>query len=531
MKNLTSLLFCLFTTLLIAQAPNKMSFQSVVRDETGNLIVNATVGIKISVAQTTTTGTIVFSEAHSVTTNSNGLASLEIGTGTNLIGAFSGIDWSQGPYFLKVESDPTGGSNYTISGTSELLSVPYALYSANSGNLNVWNTTGNATIDPTVNFIGTTQNKDVVFKRNNIFAGTLGENNTGFGQNSLNATVTGIRNTAVGSNTLPALTTGTLNVAVGESTLFSTTSGQENSAFGVGSLFLNTTGSQNTGLGRNALTSSTTAGSNTAVGHAAMRSTTTGSFNSAVGRDALRFNTTWFENSVIGVNALFANTTGERNAAIGVQALRNNTIGNNNTALGFQALFENTTGTNNTAVGNTAFSTGTNFSNSTAVGASSVITASNQVRLGDANVTSIGGQVSWTTLSDGRFKENIAQNVPGLEFITKLKPVTYIVNKDLVNRFHDVQLSNNIQSGSSETTTGFIAQDVEKAATEIGFKFSGIDKPKNEKDHYGIRYSDFIPPVVKAIQEQQNTIEQLKLENQELIKRLALLEKLILEKK
>ncbi len=532
MKNIfTFILFCFFTNLLLAQAPNKMSFQSVIRNGSGTLIANSNVGIKISILQTTATGTVVYSETHTVLTNTNGLATLEIGTGAILVGTFSAINWAIGPYFLKVESDPTGGTSYTIAGTSELLSVPYALYAATSGSSTSWNLLGNGNTDDLTNFIGTTNNKDIILKRNNIRAGRVGIDNTSFGNNSLNQTTTGIRNTSFGANTLPSNTTGTLNVAVGESTMFLNTTGAENSAFGIGALYSNIGGSFNTGLGRNALTSNSSGASNTSVGYATLRNNTSGNFNTGVGRDALRLNTIGIENAAVGVNSLYDNTTGEKNSGMGVQSLRRNISGNNNAALGYQALFENTTGSNNTAIGNTAFSTGLAYSNSTAIGAATVITASNQARVGDLNVNSIGGQVSWTTLSDGRFKVNITENVPGLNFITKLKPVTYNVNKDLVNRFYNSKLSNNSNEGLSEITTGFIAQDVEKSANEIGFQFSGIDKPKNQNDHYGIRYSDFIPPVVKAIQEQQNQIEQLKEENLFLKQRLETLEAAILKKK
>ena len=529
MKNIFTLLLCLFSGFIIAQAPDKMSFQSVVRDGSGNLVVNSNVGIKISVLQTTQTGTVAYSETHTAVTNSNGLASLAIGTGGNQVGTFAGIDWAVGPYFLKVESDPSGGTNYTINGTSELLSVPYALFAANSGSETGWRLTGNANSDDTINFIGTSNDEDVIFKRNNVRAGRLGFNNTSFGANSLNAVTTGIRNTAVGAGTLPSNTSGTLNTAVGESTLFLNTTGSENSAFGIGAMFSNTTGSFNTAAGRNALTSTATGSSNTAIGYATLRSNTTGNFNTAIGRDALRLNTIGVDNTANGVNALYDNTVGEKNAGIGVQSLRKNTSGTNNTAVGFQALFENTTGSNNTAVGNLAFSTGTAFTNSTSIGASSVITASNQARIGDVNVTSIGGQVSWTTLSDGRFKINVTENVPGLAFITKLKPVTYNVDKDLVSRFYNTKSSNG--TALSETTSGFIAQDVEKAANEVGYQFSGVDKPKSETDHYGIRYSDFIPPVVKAIQEQQIQIQELKAENASLKQRLEVIESALLQKK
>jgi hypothetical protein len=114
---------------VFAQAPQKMSYQSVVRNTSGALVVNKSVGIKISILQGTPAGTVVYQEIFNPNpqTNANGLVSLEIGGGVPTIGTFSSIDWASGPYFLKTETDPAGGTSYTISGTSQLLSVPYAL--------------------------------------------------------------------------------------------------------------------------------------------------------------------------------------------------------------------------------------------------------------------------------------------------------------------------------------------------------------------------------------------------------------------
>ena len=132
MKNLYTLLILLFLSLSIyAQSPEKMSYQAVVRDANNTLLANKTIGMQISIIQSTISGTAVYTESHSVDANSNGLVSLEIGTGSTL-GNFSLIDWSAGPYFIKTETDPTGGSNYTIIGTSQLMSVPFALYAKTS---------------------------------------------------------------------------------------------------------------------------------------------------------------------------------------------------------------------------------------------------------------------------------------------------------------------------------------------------------------------------------------------------------------
>ncbi len=131
-------LFTFLTAVLIiatiyAQSPEKFSYQAVVRNSGGVLIQSSNVGIKVSLLQGSSSGTIVYSETHGVVTNVNGLVTLEIGGGIVVSGTFATIDWSAGPYFLKTETDPAGGSNYTITGTSQLLSVPYALYAANSG--------------------------------------------------------------------------------------------------------------------------------------------------------------------------------------------------------------------------------------------------------------------------------------------------------------------------------------------------------------------------------------------------------------
>ncbi|MDO5968187.1 FISUMP domain-containing protein [Flavivirga aquimarina] len=111
-----------------------MSYQAVIRDGAGALVTNQVVGMQISILQTTATGTVVYKENQTPTTNVNGLVTLEIGTGTVLSGNFTTIDWSSGPSFIKTETDPTGGTSYTIAGTSQLLSVPYALQAKKAEN-------------------------------------------------------------------------------------------------------------------------------------------------------------------------------------------------------------------------------------------------------------------------------------------------------------------------------------------------------------------------------------------------------------
>lgn len=118
------------TSLISAQAPGSMSYQSVVRNSDNNLVINQAVGMQISMLQGSATGTSVCTETHTPTTNANGLVSIEVGGGTAVSGDFVGIDWSAGPCFIKTETNPDGGTDYTITGTSQLLSVPYVFYAS-----------------------------------------------------------------------------------------------------------------------------------------------------------------------------------------------------------------------------------------------------------------------------------------------------------------------------------------------------------------------------------------------------------------
>ena len=120
--------FALYLFPAFGQSPEKMSYQAVIRNSSDALVTNTNVGMQISILQGSANGTAVYVERHFPTSNSNGLVSLEIGTGTVISGSFSTIDWSDGPYFIQTDTDLNGGANYTITGTSQLLSVPYALY-------------------------------------------------------------------------------------------------------------------------------------------------------------------------------------------------------------------------------------------------------------------------------------------------------------------------------------------------------------------------------------------------------------------
>lgn len=133
MKKLILTLATLFLTFTaFAQAPNKMSYQAVVRNANNELVANSKVGMQISILQASPTGNTVYAETQNPVSNENGLISLQIGTGTVIFGDMNEIDWSQGPYFLQTETDPSGGTNYSILTTSELMSVPFAMQSTHA---------------------------------------------------------------------------------------------------------------------------------------------------------------------------------------------------------------------------------------------------------------------------------------------------------------------------------------------------------------------------------------------------------------
>ena len=314
-----------------------------------------------------------------------------------------------------------------------------------------------------------------------------------------------------------------------------------------GSRFLsNGNSTSNVFVGNDAGITNTTAGFNTGVGHQSLYKNSSGFNNTAVGTFSLKGNLGGDNNTSMGVYSMENNTNGSGNSAFGDDVMSLNATGNNNVAVGISALGYNVGGSYNTAVGGYAgHYTGdntyctflgysadkfmsTNFTNSTALGAYTSISASNQVRIGSSFVTSIGGYTDWSNISDGRFKKNIKEDVPGLAFINKLKPVTYNLDVTGLKKFlgedarsndkqqsiGDEKIKQSIQKKEAETQTGFVAQDVEKAANELGYKFNGVDKPENQNTPYALRYAEFVVPLVKAVQElsKQND-EQKKINN------------------
>jgi len=344
--------------------------------------------------------------------------------------------------------------------------------------------------------------------------------NSFFGSFAGNGNVSGVGNAFFGSN----------------AGRFSTAS--FNAFFGAAAGGQNSTGAQNTFIGKDAGKSNTTGSSNCFLGTFAGDDNTTGSQNCFLGTSSGGANTATNNNTFVGFSAGFvntandnsffgnsagdANTSGDENCMFGKDAGGNNTNGTGDAYFGFQAGL---TGSNSLSVfvGYQSDRTGTtNLSNANAFGYLSKATAANQVRIGNTGVGSIGGFVGFTNVSDGRFKKNVLKNVPGLDFINKLNPVTYTLDvHGLQNFLHENDNASAESKAWNEKTasekekviySGFIAQEVEATANELGYDFSGVDKPQNETSLYGLRYAEFTVPLVKAVQELSKQNEELKAE-------------------
>jgi hypothetical protein len=447
-----------------AQVPQTFNYQGIARDAGGNVLPNRRIGVELSVLDGGPTGTVVYSETFTDTTNAFGLFSMPVGGGTVVSGSFAGINWAIGNKYLQTAIDLSGGTSYSLSGTTQLLSVPYALYAQNAvvgASSNSWNLYGNANTGDT-GFIGTTDLSILRFKTRDSISGII----DAFDQN-----------TSLGYLTF-------------------------DQAYG-GNLIGNSHFLGNVAVGENALQNATGGDYNVAVGAAALLMTNGGSSGNGTG-----------------------------NVGIGYVTLQNNVAGNFNTAVGYGALQTNVSGTNNTAIGLEADMGSDGLTNATALGANAIVTASNMVQIGSTSVTTIQGQVPFTTPSDGRFKFNVREDVKGLDFILKLRPVTYQFNtkkqEDFIKGVQTAYEPAAYDAAMMVRRTGFIAQEVEKAAVSSGYDFDGLKVPKTDREYYSLSYASFVVPLVKAVQEQEGVIREQEQRIDDLSKQVEELRKMIL---
>jgi hypothetical protein len=274
------------------------------------------------------------------------------------------------------------------------------------------------------------------------------------------------------------------------------------------------TGTFNTFVGNSAGISNGAGAGNLALGSSALRSSQSGSENVALGRSSMFNNTGGSFNTAVGNFALVGNTLNQ-NTGVGYFALANTSGAEGNTALGFQAGNSHNNGYYNCFLGSETGVNGTGYYNVISIGHGTICTAPSQVTIGNSANNSYRIYGTWSNISDGRYKKNMKENVPGLAFINKLKAVTYNLDATGLDNFLNKNRANKNGSGARERSlmdkalkdkekniqTGFVAQDVEKAAKEIGYDFSGVDVAQNENDVYGLKYAEFVVPLVKAVQE------------------------------
>jgi hypothetical protein len=318
---------------------------------------------------------------------------------------------------------------------------------------------------------------------------------------------------------------GQYNVAIGAMSNTNSNLSERNTTVGYYSGFDITTGYDNVYLGYTAGENLTTGYQNVVIGSQAMNSATTAYRNVSIGFDNMTALTSGRDNVSVGTEVNNLLTTGSYNVSIGQLSLPDITTGSYNTAVGRYAGDGITTTNRNTFLGYWCDAYGL-YDYSVALGYFSSITASYQARVGYTGTTSIGGYQLWSNLSDGRFKNNVQEDVKGIDFIMRLRPVTYNIDQAKLDEFagvaakaaedNDPNYQNHVRELSQITHTGFIAQEVEDAAKDLGYDFDGVDRPQNEKDHYSLRYGAFVVPLVKAMQEQQEMIRSQQGEIQEL---------------
>jgi trimeric autotransporter adhesin len=344
----------------------------------------------------------------------------------------------------------------------------------------------------------------------------------------------GTENTFVGESSGTLHTTGSSNSAVGFQALYSSLTGNNNIAVGASALYANSSGSNNTAVGPKALTKNSTGFSNIAIGGEALRENSTGFYNIAVGSQSLLYNN-GSGNVAIGLAALPFLTTGRYNVGVGSNALYRTTTAEYNTAIGSLAANSYNNGYNNVFVGANTDVNGPDYYNVVVIGQGTIGTAPSQVTIGNSATRSYRAYAGWSNISDGRFKENVKEEVPGLTFINKLRPVTYQLKAtDLEKHLHGGQSNGDELGGNAKVVmekalrekealihTGFVAQEVERAAKDLDYTFSGIEAPVSEKDVYGLKYSEFVVPLTKAVQELSEKNNRLEEEMEEL-KRIVL---------
>ena len=441
----------------------------------------------------------------------------------------SGVGWE----------DAGGGPTFKEGGTDFANSIMVG----DDGTGTLSSATGNTGLGKDVFEALTSGTDNVAVGFNALDALTSGANNTALGTESLGTVNTGHSNTAAGTNSGKLITTGAYNTLMGRNSGDAITSADSNTAVGWTSLGLTTTGAGNTAVGSDAGAAITTGANNVIMGYLAGDALTTGESSTFIGKSAGSSLTTSADNIAIGFGALdaansastsqcivigvdaaggalagynnvfigytsaLAATSAFENTSVGGKSLKALTTGDYNVCLGFEAGDAITSGSNNIIVGYQAGKSGSP--------GGAITTASNILSLGDENIATANIQVDWTVASDKRDKTDVESLNMGLDFINKLEPITYRWDKR--SKYSDDQsVTPDGAHKEEQLDVGFLAQDVEALEKEYGYDFDNktnlTTQLSEDNQMYGLKYSKFVPMLVKSIQELTTQVEMLKTE-------------------
>ena len=524
MKNLTPFLFLLITFSFFAQSPEKMSYQAVIRDATNTLLTNQSVGMQISILQTTTTGTAVYIETQTVTTNTNGLVSLEIGMG-DTSDDFSAIDWKAGPYFVKTETDPTGGSSYTITGTSQLMSVPFALYAKSSGSseTNATNIANNTTsIELNTLKVGITAQQASDITSNNAKTGITTEQSDAIVANTAKTGITSDQATAITDNTAKTgITSGQASEIAANTAKVGYTEAAvtANTAVAANTLKVGITAQQASDITSNNAKTGITSDQATAITDNTAKIGITSAQASAITANTAKTVMTLGTTSTTALAGNTVTITPEQVSAIAANAsnvswqddgmgnITNTNSGNTNIGDGVSGINVNSMWDRIDLNGYDIDLDGVNI-NIGDGGMGGVHVDYGETNIGDGmrgiNVNSMGDRIDlngdvtvfgyFSQASDKRFKKDIVTINNALSKVLQLRGVNYYwKNNDFPNRGFDDKLE-----------LGFIAQEVEVVIPEIVSEIGDGYK--------GVEYSKLVALLVEAIKEQQAIIDGQKTE-------------------
>jgi len=447
---------------------------------TGGGVTTFSAGTTGLTPSTATTGAITLAGTLAIANGGTGQT-----TATAAFNALAPSQTSNSGKYLTTDGTNTSWGTVSASPGGSTTQIQYNNAGAFGGSANfTWN---NTTSTLTVNSINIGRGGNNI--ATNVFIGTAATGatvnsfkNVAVGVAALNGVTNGQLNVAVGWNALNGINTGTSNVAIGNNAGALLTSASFNTAVGAFALDNATGGSSNVALGYSALTADVTGSNNTSVGTSSGQALTSGYNNVFVGYLAGSAIDVGFSTVAVGSNALRSVVSSGYNVGVGEYAGRD-TTGQQNTLIGYQAGYTLAAGDNNTIIGYNAVPSST--------------TASNEITLGNSSITTLRCQVtSITALSDARDKKDV-QNIPlGVDFIQRLRPVSFVWNT---------------RDGAKVNVPefGFIAQELQSAQRDHGVTLPGLVHDINP-DRLEAAPGTLIPVLVKAVQELQAQIDALK---------------------